>query len=234
VSPSNVTGVYVEMLLGVAVGYLLLRIFWSDRVLLGIDDLWNHGLVLAGLGRVWFIFAWAFGTTMLMLLIAGNSYLSYYGKGKLTLRGLWLSLNAGVFEELIFRWVVFSVAMIILPFVNWLTFGLVHWFYYHTLVPLANLTTFHALDPYLHYHSSWVVGAAIVSASATFRDRHAYLGLLGWVNAWFLGMVMFWLVLNYGLLTAIVAHALYDAIIFTIVALTTQSHSLRFAPVRGA
>ncbi len=39
--------------------------------------------------------------------------------------------------------------------------------------------------------------------------------VVGLVNAWFGGMVMFWLMFHYGLWTAIVAHILYDICVFT-------------------
>jgi hypothetical protein len=67
-----------------------------------------------------------------------------------------------------------------------------------------------------------LIGAALVLASVKFRDAHHeedlpwFLNLFRKINAWFGGMVMFWLMLNFGLLTAIVAHVLYDAIVFTI------------------
>jgi hypothetical protein len=69
----------------------------------------------------------------------------------------------------------------------------------------------HDLLYYIHPGHTWfVVGAAIVSISIRFRDGHIYLGLIGWINAWFLGMFMFYLTFQYGLLAAILVHILYD------------------------
>ena len=103
-----------------------------------------------------------------------------------------------------------------------LHFDLTEWIYVHWLVPLANWSTFHALQPQLMHSGSWVFGAAIVSASVSFRNAHKHLGFIGYVNSWFLGMVFFYLMFNYGLLTAIAAHFLYDAIIFTVEALLSR------------
>jgi hypothetical protein len=46
-------------------------------------------------------------------------------------------------------------------------------------------------------------------------------------NVWAVGMVMFWLLFNYGLIAAILAHFLYDLCVFTAIALTAplQPHS---------
>lgn len=64
-----------------------------------------------------------------------------------------------------------------------------------------------------------------MSASVSFRDQHEYLGWFGWINSWFMGMVFFWLLFNYGLFTAIAAHALYDMIILVMVALFARRPS---------
>jgi hypothetical protein len=187
--------------------------FWGDKILLTFHDLQGKGFAPEGLGHVWFIFAWGFVVTLGAGLLLGRS--SDTPRVIAVLKGWWVSLNAGVFEELIFRWMVFFSAMVLIPFVNWLTLGLVKWFYVHVSIPIANFFTFHALDAQLHDPRSWVLGAALISASISFRDRHKYLGPIGWVNSWFGGMVLFWLVFHYGLLTAIVAHILYDVVVFT-------------------
>lgn len=218
VKPSLVTLMYLGLLVIALAVYGFLHLFWSDRVLLTLKDLEGHGLVWSGLTHVWFIFVWGFGVTLLMAFIQ-PSLRSYDSLPRLLGRGWWISLNAGYFEEAIYRWLAFFVAMMVLPFFNLITFGLTKWLYTTVLIPLANIATLHALQPYLHHPGSWTFGAAIVSASIAFRDAHEHLGLFGWVNAWFGGMVMFWLMFNYGLLTAIMAHVIYDAIIFTVVAL---------------
>lgn len=205
---------YLAQFVFAGVIYLILHLFWGRYELLHFSDL-NKPFSWEGVGTVWFIFVWAIVATVAITAYNGRPR-SFDSKARIIGKGIWLSANAGFFEELIYRWLVFFSAMIVLPFFNLITFGLVKWLYTVVLVPLANWATFHALAPWLLHPGSWVLGAAIVSAAAQFRDEHKYLGLLGWVNSWFLGMVMFYLALNYGLLVAIVAHILYDAIIFTI------------------
>lgn len=111
--------------------------------------------------------------------------------------------------------------MIMLTFFNWITFGLVHWFFANLFIPVANWLTFGALAPQL-LATNWVLGAAIVSAAGDFRDAHKYLGLLGYINSWFMGMLLFWLMFRYGIFTAMVAHAIYDMILFVARALKSR------------
>lgn len=207
-----------------------LAFFWGDSLLLSFSDITRGDVSGEGLGHVWFIFVWALAVTLLLFLLKGRSY-SYDSRLIRSIKGAWASLNAGIFEELVFRWMLFFIAMITLPFFNFITFGLVKWFYVELLIPVANWSTFGALEPHL-MSGSWVLGAAIISVNADFRDGHKYLGLLGWVNSWFIGMVMFYLVLNYNLQTAIVAHVLYDLIIFSIAAVAVEgSRGLAHRPV---
>jgi len=222
-----VTWSYTKKLLGSMLAYFILRHFWGRYMLTSFSQLEGHGFVAAAFGHVWFIFAWAFGLTFVAALVLRQRYVSSMPRAAQVIKGLWLSANAGIFEEVIFRGLMFLNGMVTLVFLNWLTEwlvkgGLVKWLYVHWFLPVANWATFHALQPQLMDHRSWVFGAAIVSVTAAFRDGHKYLGPIGWVNSWFFGMVMFWLVFHYGLLTAIVAHVAYDAIIFTVRGLASE------------
>ena len=205
---------YVPMLVGAWLIYLLFNHFWGDLIMFTPSQLLGNGLVWEGIASVWFIFAWGLAATVVILAIADPHYTSA-GRAQLIAKGWWASLNAGVFEELIYRLFVLLNSMVVMTFLNFITFGLVKWLYSAIMIPVANFFTFGALEPQLTQHG-WLLGAAIIAASIQFRDGHKHLGLLGWVNAWFIGMVMFWLVFNYGLLTAIVAHVIYDVLIFTL------------------
>lgn len=214
------TGFYVEKFVGLWILVTILAYFWGEYVLLDFSDLRAQGTSMPeGLTKVWWIFAWGLVVT-LALGIWHRKKPRPAEPGEALVDGWWTSLNAGFFEELIWRWLLFFGAMIGIPFLNFITFGLVGWLYREISVPLANWATLGALEPQLLGHESWVFGAAIVSASISFRDAHNHLGLLGWVNAWFFGMVMFWLVFHYGIGTAIVAHIVYDVIVFSTAALT--------------
>jgi hypothetical protein len=220
----SITWRYVKLLLISLAVFAFLRLFWGDYMLVNLHRLAGRGLVAAGLAQVWPIFAWALAVPLMATFVFKQKRpLEFDSRSVQIVKGLWLSLHAGVFEELIYRWLAFANAMVMLSAFNWITHGFVKWFYMQLLVPLANFSTLHALQPYLLHEGGWIFGAAIVSAAAEFRAQHRYLGILGWVNSWFMGMVFFYLVLNYGLLTAIAAHFLYDTIIFTFRGLTSRS-----------
>ena len=198
---------------------------WShnDR---GLWWAWEYPANLwAGLASVWYIFAWAALTSsVIAFVLVRKQTPNLATPGELFGGGLLISLRAGVLEELAFRWLLVLSAPVALTFLNWITFGAFRWFHLHVLLPVANWATFGILEPQLHV-SNWVMAAALLWAAGAFRNGHAYLGPFGYVNAWFIGMVMFYLVFNYGLVTAIVAHFVYDAIIFSIIAF-----SARFRP----
>jgi hypothetical protein len=121
------------------------------------------------------------------------------------------------------------IAMIVLPFLNFLLFGfipgyegLLHWLYGYAFVPLADFVTFGALHDMLFHPVSWTIGAAIITANGSFMDAHEQNGIFNQINSWFIGMVMFYLMFHYGLLTAIVAHVLYDVVVFACAALAAS------------
>lgn len=215
------TALYVGYTGAVGALYLVLHFFWGSHMVVTIGQLVGHGLVLSALSSVWFIFAWAIIVTLIVAAISRPW--SDMSRINLIARGWWVSLNAGVFEEVIYRILILLIAMVVLTFLNWATFGLVAWLYGVVLAPLANFFTFHALAPQL-LHQGWLLGASIVFAAGRFRKAHTHLGLLGLVNAWFMGMVLFWLLFNYGLLAAIAAHVIYDVVVFTTHAFMTRCH----------
>lgn len=193
---------------------LVLSLFWGDLLLMNVGQLWRFEAI--GLTHVWWLFAWA-----VVGAFINEAKWSYDSKPMLLARATWLSLNAGFWEELKYRWLLFFTAMITIPFANFITFGLVWQVNYHILIPLANWATFGALAPQL-YAENWVLAAAIISAAGAFRDAHKYQGWQGVIQTWFLGMVFFWLTFNYGIVTAMVAHAAYDLILLVAEALKSE------------
>lgn len=193
----------------------------------GFWDLWTQqGSILNGLQSVWWIFAWGFGATLLVNIIAAvNKTPREQTPGKAFVYGVAVSFLAGFTEEIVFRWLRFILSMFVMMALNFITFGLVKWFYVTLMIPFVNWLTFGFLAPQLTDASSWIFAAAIIAANSAFQQGHEYLGLLGYVNSWFLGMVMFWLMFNYGLWTAIVAHVAYDLCVFS-----TRAVMMNFRP----
>lgn len=185
-----------------------------------ILDVWkSSGTITQWLTSSWGIFAWGGGVTALICLLTKNSQqenaLAELNFGK----GMVISVLAGLLEEISFRWAMFYGAMLVGQLVNWLFFGwagfgLVQWLHLGLFGPVANFFTLGILQEQLLSTSTWYVGAGILAANARFRDGHKYLGLLGYINSWFIGMFMFYLMFRFGLLAAIVIHFLYDLLIF--------------------
>jgi len=191
----------------------------------------------------WPIFAWGGGLTLLAALffpsrLVGLEKYEDMGAGQAFKHGFKTSLWAGVTEEVAFRWLFFLAAIFFVQFTSWCFFDWikvigffgqynVRYGYievaHHVLAgPVSNFLTLGYLHDWIFYSpfhiNGWAVGAALLLANATFRDGHKYGGLIGWINSWFIGMYLFWLMFSYGLLAAIIAHFVYDLCVFWIMA----------------
>ncbi|NCC20787.1 hypothetical protein EOM33_07210 [Candidatus Saccharibacteria bacterium] len=167
-----------------------------------------------------------FGCAALWAIISGRSY-SHESKPVLVGRALWLSANAGFWEELLYRGLVFMSAMVLIPLSNFLLLGfaglnIVNWLYQSISVPVSNFFTLGLMHAHI-FTNPWVVGAALVSAAGKFSDAHAYLGLIGRINSWFAGVFLFWIMFNYGMITGMVIHFIYDATILVVAALRPKN-----------
>lgn len=220
---------YFGLIAGTAVfSLLLIGLFYSrldEWIGLGLDFFFpweSRGSLDEGVARVWPIYVWAAGMTLLVGLIEiARRQPRDYEPGYLFVKGTFVSLCAGFFEEVLYRWLAFFAALSFIKFMNILTFGLFEWAYTTFLIPAANWVTFGILEPQLYGPSGWLFAAAVLSANYNFQEGHKYLGFFGWVNSWFIGMVMFFLVFNYGLWAAIVAHVVYDFCVFWTAAATS-------------
>jgi len=166
----------------------------------------------------WPLFVWAVVINTLLVFTKYNGYKN--PPHEIFIAGTLVSLWAGIVEEICFRWVIFLSAIVSVQIVDFLFLGFiglhpVQWFYMAVLCPVANFFTLGMLAPYLSGQQfGWAAAAAIISSNGHFRDGHAYQGIFGWVHAWFVGMYMFWLVFNYGLLAAIIVHCLFDFLVY--------------------
>jgi len=57
---------------------------------------------------------------------------------------------------------------------------------------------------------------AIISTNGGFRDRHSYQGIIGWIWAWFGGMLLFLIMFRHGLFAAMLVHSLYNLCIWAL------------------
>jgi len=140
---------------------------------------------------------WLFGTYCAFLIAIAFCICSLLGFGLKSFVGVIGGIACIAWGGMIL-WMFFNVA------------DPVYWIYEHLLTPVINFTTFGYLHDILYgdYPQLFVLG--IIVANAEFRDGHKYQGILGFITSWYLGLVMVYAVLNYGLWTAVCVHAIYD------------------------
>ncbi len=192
---------------------------WPDTIPFKFMEFWFiKGSLWEPLKHSWIFFLWGAGLTTVHAVLTRNKPEDNRNAEGIALHGTARSIFAGVMEEICFRWILFYGAIISLTFVNWLFFGwlgfgIPHFFYTKLLIPVANLTTLGILKPILYSSHGWIVGAAVISCNGRFRDGHSYQGWFGWINSWFAGMFLFYIMFTYGLPAAILVHFLYDFLI---------------------
>lgn len=87
----------------------------------------------------------------------------------------------------------------------------VYWWWKSVLLPITDFMSLGYLTDLLHsttVPTLFMFGA--LAANVKFRDGHKYQGLGGMINAWYIGLIMLYATVTYGLGTAIVLHAVYD------------------------
>lgn len=180
-----------------------------------------RGSFMDWIGGYWFIFAWGMGLSLLftpaqfrLLKEAKRRSFRAPSTGEVFKNGVITSVLAGVLEEILFRWIFFLGGLIGICFTNWCFFGVLGFgipeFLYNLIVgPVANFMTGGILEQHL-LHMPWHIGSGIIAANTFFRDGHKYQGPIGWVNSWFMGMFLFSVFFEFGLVAAIVLHFLYD------------------------
>ena len=199
---------------------LMVKKFWPETIPFSFLYFWKiNGSLWEAVKTSWVPFAWGTGMTALIAMFTRNDPEHNRNAEVHMLGGLVISIWAGVAEEICFRWLLFYGAIVGTQVVNWfffgwLGFGIPEWFYLHIMGPVANFFTLGYLHSILFNGFGWAVGSAVIISNGKFRDGHAYLGWLGYINSWFLGMFFFWLMFHYGLFAAILVHFLYDLFIF--------------------
>ncbi len=203
-------------------------LFFPSAMPIGFWDLWSSsGSLWDWLWSAKWVFLWAVGVNAFLL---ARTFIDPNGirhAERVFKAGFWVSLSAGFFEEVTFRWLRFLAAFPAVIVVNWILggflthVGLPGWGLVELLTyPLSHVANFFTLG-YLADHlvnaASWTVPAALIAANNEFRDGHKYQGPFGWTNSWFMGMVFFYFTFTYGLLAAIVVHFLYDLFVFATV-----------------
>lgn len=203
-----------------------------------INSMWPNwiikGSVLDWLWASRWILLWGAGVTAIVSIFTLNDPEENHNWHNNLFKGLYVSMLAGITEEIRYRWLFWFNAVWVAKLTNFLFFGWVTSFA-HTLglerVPnlgiyefahnfffgwLFNILTFGHFETILRNPEFWAVGAAMCSVNAAFRDGHKYLGPIGYLNSWVLGFMFFHITMTWGLVPAMIVHSVYDALIFTV------------------
>jgi hypothetical protein len=218
-------GSFVAQIIGVFIALVLLVSLWPKLIApFKLFEFWHiKGSLLDAVMNAWPIYLWGISATALLAVF--RSGVPDEDPGDILIKGTFISIRAGILEEIAFRWLIFFLAIIIIPAIDWALLGFmgVHWVKWLSVfvASVANIFTLGYLEDYLLGGYGWVVAAAVISANSNFRDGHRYLGWLGYVNSWFLGMYFFWVMFTYGIIAAIFIHFLYDFCVFAAAAVAT-------------
>lgn len=88
----------------------------------------------------------------------------------------------------------------------------IQWFYLNIVFPVLSAISGKELDPILYntkVPALFCMGAIL--ANGVFRQLHSYKGFVAFWYSWILGFILIYAMMYYGLLTAIVIHAAYNA-----------------------
>ena len=199
---------------------LFIQTYWPGVIPFDTFAFWEKTDIAGGMKASIPIFLWGGTLTLLHSVITYNKPEINRDAEDLLFGGFIVSAIAGIFEEIAFRWLLFFDSIVAVKIFNFLFFGFLgfglseflhNWF----LGPIVDFFTLGKMT-WLIFGKGWAVGAALIIANAKFRKEHAYLGIFGFFNSWFIGFFLFDIMFEYGMLAVITVHFVYDMIIFII------------------
>lgn len=191
-----------------------------------IKSFWfTKGEITDWINSGFYLIIWGVLVHIFILLKKINSY-PENSPIDLFFTGFKRSIFAGIWEEIAFRWIIFLGCMIGLFISNWIlggfyypNGGIIKWMNSYIFVPIANYCTFGILNHQLTGYV-WYFGASIIVTNGLFRDGHKYQGFFGFINSWFCGMFLFYIMFKHGITAAIFLHFLYNFICYTIISIS--------------
>lgn len=205
----------ISVMLAILVG--LIYLIFPKAIPFAFLEFWRvDHLNVRVLANAWPLFAWGIGITALVSFTTRNNRIENRHAELLLTGGFKVSACAGFFEEIVFRWLLFYIAIPLVLVLNAVTFGLWQAAYEYGFGPIANFFTLYKLDHILFNGYGWAVGSAVIFSNSRFRNGHRYQGIVGVINSWFCGMYFFLLAFDHGLPVAIMVHFLYNMFIYCV------------------
>ncbi len=165
---------------------------------------------------LWPLFALGFGLNLVMMSLTTNP--PGIDASELPVKGFFVSLQAGILEEIVFRW-IWLYAMMALVWVIDAVFG---------GAISRMLTTYEIYNRWIAFllqdnvdvwtkPGAWTVGMAVLLSNWKFQEGHLYQGPMGFVFSGIGGIVFFRAMFSFGLPLAMLAHVLFDIMVFLMV-----------------
>ncbi len=175
----------------------------------------------------WPLFAMGFGLNLLKLTTSVNPPEVHNNSDKIPLQGLKVSLMAGIFEEIVFRWIFLYFEMG--------TF----WIWNQILVSmtgepiLQNVSESQYMSLFVDWlvagdaefwlsGTAWTVGFAVILSNWKFQKGHLYQGWTGWLFSGIGGLFFFRIMFSHGLFGAMLVHFLFDMMTFIMLYIDVQ------------
>lgn len=160
----------------------------------------------------WPIFLYAAIATYVLWVFSRKRKLA--NKEAFLAKGIFKSIMAGLLEEIGFRCMFIFLAMVLIVAMNFLSFGLIMWINESIIFPLTDFVTLGMMHNIIYGFPPLMMAGAL-DANVWFRNGHKYLGLVGIINSWFIGLYFLCVMFTQGLIVAIIVHALYDIVVFS-------------------
>lgn len=148
---------------------------------------------------------------LILALVSTKDIQKIKAKEVVLLRSIYLSVMAGILEEIGYRCIFIFAAMIPIAIIDFLLFGIATWINQVIIFPIVNLLTLGLMAGTIYGLPPLLIAGAI-DANLTFRDGHKYQSAFGYINSWFVGMYLLFIMFTQGLLIAIFVHMIYDLI----------------------
>jgi len=115
-------------------------------------DPWKYWLLTDNIGgallKSWPLYAYAAAISTLIFFSGRKNSLGIVDDTIVFAGDIYKSVMAGILEEVGFRCFFIFTSMVVIAVINWLTWGLVLWFYDRLLIPVMHLVSFGILrDP---------------------------------------------------------------------------------------
>lgn len=213
------------LLIAIPVSFLvicLIKWVWPDVIPYRMFEFFNWHISIVQLWQLtwplWIYTGFVLIIQTTSILLEDDKYTIRYiwpSPIKLFVSGIFISFYAGITEEIFFRWLLFYQQIVAYKIFNYITFGLVAWLYLHISRPFICFVSRGSLSQILLTRPQWFIGGSILTSNGRFQDGHKHLGCFGYVNSWIIGIYLFYILFNSGLIACIIVHVIYDLIVFS-------------------